>query len=99
VISQPKVKRLSDKPYLAWIKSLNCSACKKRGGDSHHVNPRGYGSISSKCGDDRAIPLCRPCHSEYHSQGRDTFASRFDMDYEVLIDALRTVWRLEDGTN
>jgi hypothetical protein len=95
---QPKRKRVVDKPYIKWIRSLDCSACKSTQlSDPHHINPKGYSSMSGKCDDDRAIPLCRRCHCEYHSQGRDTFEARYAMDYEVLIEALNTVWRLGHG--
>jgi hypothetical protein len=93
----PKPKRKRDSDYLDWIKSLNCIVCRATPCDAHHIQPKGQGSMAGKCDDDRALPLCRRHHNEYHSRGRDTFATKYTLDYETLISAYQTLWRLLCG--
>lgn len=92
---QPKIKRVIDKKYIAWIRTLQCISCRINGpSDAHHVNKKGYGSMSSKTDDTRSIPLCRECHVEIHTQGRETFRENHDLDYEAIINAYQTIWRV-----
>ncbi len=58
--SFPKPERTIDPEYLAWLRGQACAACYAPPPcDPHHTTSRGAGG-----GDDRAIPLCRPCHSD-----------------------------------
>ena len=84
----PKEKRIIDKKYIEWIKSLNCCVTGARDPDPHHVNPQGGGGIGTKCSDRRAIPLSHFLHQEIHQIGKITFAEKYDLDYEDLIAQL-----------
>jgi hypothetical protein len=62
-----------DEAYLAAVRALPCCGCGAAApSDPHHAATwlRGLGQ---KCDDDKAIPLCRACHDEFHD-GRGRFA-------------------------
>ena len=81
---------IRNKKYIEFIKSLRCCVCGfKSPSDPHHVSLEGHGAKGMKCSDDRAIPLCHLHHVEYHNTGRQTFATRYDLDYEKLISYLQ----------
>lgn len=61
----PKVKRITDRRYLKWIKQQECLLA-IRGEcigitDAHHVKPVSLGGS-----DYTAVPLCRKHHDEVH---------------------------------
>lgn len=99
----PKPTRVTDQDYLEWIEGLACMICGRFGAgykagvsDAHHINKKGHGSMSGKTDDTRAVPLCFEHHREYHQHGRDTFAEKHDLDYEVIIDALNKLYPLNN---
>lgn len=49
---------------------------------------KGHGAKGLKCSDLRAIPLCHTHHLEVHQIGRDSFARKHMLDYEIVIEAL-----------
>lgn len=61
-----KPSRIENKKLLAEIRSLNCTACGKRGSEAHHVTTKGSGG-----GDvpNNLMPLCRQHHAEIHQYG------------------------------
>lgn len=80
------------KPYLAWIRRLPCLCCLGPS-EPHHCNPKGHGGEALKASDYRCIPLCRKHHTEAHSLGKETFARRYGIDYEKVIDKLNRIYR------
>jgi len=82
----PKPTRIKDKPYIEWIKKLRCCVNGKPDPDPHHVNDKSGGS--AKFNDRRAIPLNHPLHVELHNIGAETFAARYGLDYEAIIEEL-----------
>lgn len=94
ITSFPKPKTIRDKKYLSFIKSLRCCVCGfKPMSDPHHVPEKGHGAKGMKCSDYRAIPLCHLHHTEYHQHGRETFAIKYDLDYEQLIGFLNNHYK------
>lgn len=70
---------------------------KAKGSDAHHVNKKGHGSMSGKADDRRAVPLCNEQHREYHQVGRETFAKKYDLNYEAIIDGLNKLYEEQNG--
>jgi len=97
----PKEKRIEDPAYIAWIKTISCLIGKcpvhSTQSDPHHVNKKGHGSMASRTDDTRAIPLCNHHHREFHQIGRDSFAKKHSIDYEILIEALNKCWENING--
>ena len=89
-----KEVRIEDPEYHKWIWTLRCTveSCQKPG-EPHHVNEKGKGSMGSKTDDTREIPLCHSHHVEIHQAGRDTFASRYNLNYEKEIRRLNKLWQ------
>ena len=54
--------------YDEWMMSGGCCICGDTGEKSHFPRTRGAGA-----GESDWIPMCRQHHSEFHSQGVDTF--------------------------
>lgn len=56
--------------YLAWVRSLPCSACSIQGCDAHHVIGLGWGlsGMGLTAPDSYVMPLCRACHGEMHRE-------------------------------
>jgi hypothetical protein len=89
----PKTKRRVNKPYIEWIKQRRCCVCDQPApSDPHHVNEKGKGSMGSKTHDDRALPFCRPCHTEVHLSGCETFAKEKNIDFEIKIEVYKSVF-------
>jgi hypothetical protein len=95
----PKLKTIKDLDYIKWIKTFNCIVCGKHdsgirgvGSDHHHIPEKGHGSMGAKTSDRRVIPLCYQQHREYHDTGRDTFAAKHRLDYELLIEGLNALY-------
>ncbi len=100
----PKPKVIEDPDYLEWIESLCCMLCglkgkgfKKGKSDAHHIPKKGHGTMSGKCDDKRAVPLCWDQHREYHDDGRDTFAKTYNLDYEAIIEGLNSIYEEQGG--
>lgn len=87
-----KKKRETDDDYIKWIRSLSCCITGKPLPDPHHINEAGHGAMGSKAIDRRAIPLSHPLHQELHSIGQHTFAKKYDLDYEAIIEALNQLY-------
>ena len=85
-----KPKREINKHYLVWIRTLPCLIS---GGQSEpsHTQTKGRGIMGSKVSDKRAIPLSHELHMEYHN-GRDSFAKKYNLDYEMIIARLNEIW-------
>ena len=96
---QPKPQRIKDEDYKKWIIRLPCCASGGYGydpnsgerlNDPHHI-PDGLGG-SAKRNDHRLIPLTHALHVELHQIGQETFAEKYGLDYEVLIEAYRRLY-------
>jgi len=85
--AQPKVKTKRDAKYLRFIASLSCVICGRLPAIYHHVHKKGCVCKGIKPDDTRTIALCDTHHKETHQIGRDTFAAKYDLDYDVLIEA------------
>ena|ERR1700761_2340245 len=80
--SKPRrVSVVRDQGYLDWLKLQRCSICGWMQPwvviDPAHGPVNG---ISSKGGDDGAIPLCRSHHREQHSIGWPAFEKKYGID-------------------
>ena len=64
-----KQEPFRSKKYLAWVKSLPCSACAMpESSDPHHLISVGLGGTTGGKEDDSLIiPLCRFCHNLVHA--------------------------------
>lgn len=74
----PKYQPCSNKKYLSWIRKKNCRTCGAPGPvDAHHV----FNSGKKNYGNDAlAMPLCRKCHSQYHSIEAKAFEVFWNID-------------------
>lgn len=89
------MNRRSDE-YLEYIREQNCIVCGTHPVDPHHLKSRGSGGDDYTC-----VPLCRTCHSVYHSDGLTRFQEKFNVNvYQdammYLIRFLRSVQSEED---
>ena len=87
-----RLKQLREKQFgrkSAWIVSLPCAVCGKRGpSDAHHYKSRGAG------GDSRhLVPLCHPHHLAIHQAGVHTFYLRYGVDLPIIAAELEYEWR------
>lgn len=53
-----------DPKYTAWLRTLSCCMCGKRGTEAHHKTGAG---MALRAHDHEAMPLCRACHRELHA--------------------------------
>jgi hypothetical protein len=91
-----KQKTVRDKKYISWLKTLPCLLCGKES-EPHHVNVKGFGGKGIKTADQRSIPVCHEHHMEIHNNGRDSFATKYNLDYENIIQRLRKVYNESNG--
>jgi hypothetical protein len=95
-LSFPKPTTIRNKAYIEFIKGFHCCVCGYRPpSDPHHVSLKGHGSKGKKTHDTRTIPLCHYHHVEFHNIGRDSFASKYSLDYESTIGDLLIIYNLK----
>jgi len=97
---QPKPVRVKDKKYVEFIKSLRCWITNSPNPDPHHAQRSGHGGIATKANDRRCIPLRHDLHVELHNIGAKSFATKYDLNYESIIEALNAVYeRMHDESD
>lgn len=68
-----------DPDYIRWMRlrmCVNAAYCGRRACEPHHARRDRHGPVGmgQRASDRRAIPICRPCHDDFHD-GRNYFAS------------------------
>ena len=85
----PKAKPWRSEAYLDHVRRKPCCNCGEPGpSDPHHLGPRGSSGMGWKCSDAFTAPLCRECHTIWHSEARFPLKSR-DESVRIQIDAQR----------
>lgn len=74
-----KQKPYRSQKYLAFVRTLNCSACKTTPCHAHHVRGKNTG-MQTKPPDTHCIPLCPSCHEALHRLGAKEFCMRLGID-------------------
>jgi hypothetical protein len=96
----PKEKPWRSRAYLEYVRSQPCCSCGACVGvQASHHGPHG---VSTKPGDERAVPLCATCHlGEYHQRGTLPGRSREETDALVERVAVELVlpWLLARGAH
>lgn len=68
--------------YLAFVRTLPCSACNAAPrSEAHHTEA---GALSDKCDDTKTIPLCVNCHDRIH-HGKETFYKENGINVKSLM--------------
>ena len=92
-----KPKTIKNKKYKEWISGLACCVSGYRHpdepNDPHHVPAAGHGGMAIKADDTRCIPLRHDLHVEFHQIGSKSFAEKYRIDFEVLIEAYQNLYR------
>jgi 5-methylcytosine-specific restriction endonuclease McrA len=68
-----KPRRIENREILDEIKRQACLGCGAPESDPSHVTSVGAGGGDTE---ENVMPLCRRCHSQWHSQGVYTFSIR-----------------------
>jgi hypothetical protein len=84
---------MSPKRYLKIIRTeTRCSVCYKETAiEPHHIDQIGMGRNRNNelIEHFSAIPVCRPCHQEYHHIGKRRFEEKNNVNcYEIAYDYL-----------
>ena len=103
-----KILTDEDEDYLDFIRGRGCLLC-DRPSEAHHQAIRYHGSVSAKCSDYRALPLCHDHHvgggtsvqpGSVHGWGW-SFWKQYGIDPDVVVVELNQiyffgedVWRL-----
>ncbi len=82
-----KVGRSED--YLDYIRSLPCCLCSFHPVDSHHTDTGGTGMKGS---DFSCIPLCRKCHDELGSGGKESFQTLHGIRLDTEVKRVLVKW-------
>lgn len=90
----PKPKRVQDDPYREYVRSHPCCACPRGlASEPHHLKSKGSGGDDYFC-----VPLCRYCHQEIETVGRQTFQDRKGINlWEVCAKLLVEWMKREDN--
>ncbi|OSN08372.1 hypothetical protein AU510_04395 [Lonsdalea britannica] len=65
-MKRPKLQRWESEQYTRWVKTQECSGCRRPADDPHHIINQGLSGTGTKPHDLFVIPLCRRCHDELH---------------------------------
>lgn len=91
-----KVKPIRDPEYLEFIRSQPCIVCQSYPpSEPHHLQAKGHGGRGRKTDDIRTLPLCHKHHYEMHFCGRETFATKYGVDYERVLLRLNLIYGVE----
>lgn len=70
--------------YLDYVRKFpHCSLCYKKGPvEPHHINQIGMGRNRKNPLIEHysAIPVCRPCHTEYHNLGMKVYCNKHQVN-------------------
>lgn len=78
--------------YLKWIRKRNCLVCGTSPCDAHHVE-------HNRSMDQYSVPLCRPCHREYHDIEHEAFEEKHGIKFEWEIIELLSEFINEKGAS
>ena len=93
IIANAMTNETQDPQYLVFVRRVNCLSCGRLPSEAHHAGRRGKGQ---KASDGSAVALCWACHKLLHDIGRETFAKRYGLTVEVMIERTRqTVARMQ----
>lgn len=65
--------------HLLRVREQPCLACGRMGVQAHHLRV-GLRTMGVRKADDRAVPLCYPCHTELHSSKEEWFWAALGVD-------------------
>lgn len=68
-----KTKTYRNRKHLDFLKMLPCVNCGAGPCDPAHIRFASNAGLGRKPNDDRALSLCRPCHTEQHTIGENRF--------------------------
>jgi len=101
-----KARTRRDKGYISFIRQLPCIVCLTLDetaigpSEAHHQNPKGHSIMGGKVSSFRCLPLCHHHHiEELHRIGSDSFAARYSLDYEWIIENLNRIKEELDENN
>lgn len=78
-----KERRIKDKSYLQWIKSLP-SVISGGNAEPHHLIGHGHSGMGTKTSDYWAFPLTRGEHSELHHIGWKAWEERYGSQWKYV---------------
>ena len=85
-----------DEGYLAWIRTLPCTAC-DIAGRSEAAHTGTDGGMSQKASDYSCVPLCADCHTQapgaFHRIGKRAFEERNGLSFTRMVERLNAQWR------
>ena len=88
----PKPTRVRNGNYLDYIRGLPCLICRRGPSEPHHWAKAGHGGRGTKCDDKRAVNLCFEHHREIHDHGKKSFAMKYTIDVESVVEKLNNQW-------
>jgi hypothetical protein len=74
-----------------FVAGLTCVGCGYgRNCENHHIKS---GGKSRKADSRFVVPLCMPCHDEYHNLGRRSFETKYGINLDELAEETERAWR------
>ncbi len=74
----PKPRTARSRRYRNYVSGQDCVGCLKNGpSDPHHLES---GAMGMQKSDYILVPLCRKCHTLYHSKGQRWFEDSFGVN-------------------
>ncbi len=64
--------------HADWIRALGCLVCNDRPSDPHHYPTVGAGGTAKDL-----TPLCSYHHTQFHTQGPETFQRTYGLDLKA----------------
>lgn len=82
-ITQDDIKNInkparSQPEYLSYLRKQACIVCGRFGCEAHHIKEVGLTGTAYKADDWMTLPLCRDCHTLYHTRGKVWFERQMD---------------------
>lgn len=78
--------------HLPLVAALPCCVCGRWPVQLHHPRGAGLTGLAAKCSDWFTIPLCPPCHDEFHRDGRMTWEMRHGRQVDHVAATLERLY-------
>lgn len=78
--------------HLARVAALPCCVCGSQPVQVHHIRHVGITGVGQKCSDWFVVPLCPPCHSDFHREGRALWEMRNGQQLDHVAQTLEMLY-------
>ena len=82
---------MKSRTHMARVAALECCICGRSPVQVHHLRTPEFSGGGQKASDLFTIPLCKPCHDNFHATGRKKWEMQFGRQIKYLAETLNRI--------